>query len=56
MRSPYHDDPSTSGIATLSQDELDELVMLADAHKIQVQLMRSVMVVSRWSSIATLKS
>ena len=23
MRSPYHDDPSTSGIATLSQDELD---------------------------------
>ena len=36
MRSPYHDDPSTSGIATLSQDELDELVMLADAHKIKV--------------------
>ena len=36
MRSPYHNDPSASGIATISQDELDELVMLADAHKIQV--------------------
>ena len=36
MRSPYHDDPSTCGIATLTVDELQGLVNEAVDHKCSV--------------------
>ena len=32
MRSPYHDDPSTQGMATLTQETLDEMVGIATEH------------------------
>ena len=36
MREPYHDDPTTKGIATLTPAELDEMVAIAVENKCQV--------------------
>jgi predicted amidohydrolase YtcJ len=36
MTNPYHDDPSTTGIETLSNAEMDEICALADAKGIRV--------------------
>lgn len=38
MRQPYHDDPSTNGIATLTQEQLNQYVSLAHANQIQVAM------------------
>lgn len=36
MREPYADDPSTRGIPTMTQEQVDEMVALADSHNCQV--------------------
>lgn len=36
LKKPYHDDPSTKGIATLTQEELNEYVITAHKNNIQV--------------------
>ena len=36
MRKPYADDPSTCGIATMTVEQFDEMVNLADSHNCQV--------------------
>lgn len=38
MRSPYHDDPSTKGIATLTPAQISEMVYLAVSHQCQVAM------------------
>lgn len=38
MRRPYHDDPSTTGIATLTPDQIAEMVGLAVEHRCQVAM------------------
>lgn len=38
MREPYHDDPSTTGIATLTPDEIAVMVNLAVSHQCQVAM------------------
>ena len=38
MRTPYHDDPTTSGIATMTPEELDEMVRLAAANGFQIAI------------------
>ncbi|MDO5530970.1 amidohydrolase [Sutterella sp.] len=36
MREPYHDDPTTSGIATLTPEKLHELVVMANGHNCSI--------------------
>jgi len=38
MRAPYHDDPTTSGIATMTPEELNEMVRLAAANGVQIAI------------------
>lgn len=38
MSEPYADDPTTCGIGKLTQDEMDEMVMMAQEHNMQVAI------------------
>ncbi len=38
MKKPYADDPSTSGVPTMTDEQLDELVQIADSHDTQVAI------------------